>query len=215
LSASPVTAVPVGRVPALLPYQLARTDKEFLETLANWSTRYHVEPEFGTKDPLQEHRLAGVPDYSTASTASRGDLEVRRRGLLLLLQSAREFLFEDGVETSFSKDLVSLIQRYGNFAVSLLGELALSDVVSDEVISEALRWVGRMSDRRTRWYRLRLLEELLSSRSAKVRDGASLGLVSLDDPHAIPYVQKAFQRERIRDLRRDLQLVLARLQRDR
>jgi len=215
LSASPVTELPLGRVPAFFPHQLARTDSEFLNTFANWLRREDVGPASATKDPSRQLPKARATEYSTASTANRDDLELGRKELWRLSKSAQEMLFEDGEETPFSKDLVSFIQRYGGIGVSLLGELALSETVSDEVISEALRWIGRMDDTRTRWFRLRLLEELLNCESPKIRDGASLGIASLDDQHAIVYLQKAHNRERITDLRKDLQLVLTRLQRNR
>lgn len=165
-----------------------------------------------TRDPRSKYGIILVGEPEEASTTQTAELEDSRRSLLRLFESARDVLFEDGAESDFSQKLVSFIWRHGNVAVNLLGELAASQAVSNEVMSEALRWVGRINDSRTRWARLQLLGRLLSSQSSKVRDGAALGLASLDDPRAIPYLQQAIQREGIEDLRSDLELVLTQLQ---
>lgn len=171
------------------------------------------EPERGaTRDPQSKYGLLLVDESERGSTTQTAELHNSRRSLLTLFESARDMLFEDGAENDFSQKLVSFIWRHGNVALSLLGELAASQVVSDEVMSEALRWVGRVGDNRTHWARLQLLGRLLSSQSSKVRDGAALGLASLDDRRAIPYLQGAIQREEIEDLRKDLELVLTQLQ---
>ena len=72
--------------------------------------------------------------------------------------------------------------------------------------------LGRMNDSITRNRRLWILESGLFSSSARIRDAAGLGLASLDDPHAIPYVRKAIDEERCDELREDLQQILEQLQ---
>jgi HEAT repeat protein len=60
-----------------------------------------------------------------------------------------------------------------------------------------------------------LLESSIFRSSARVRDGAALGLAFLDDPHAIPYLKRAIENEKYSELREDMQMVLAQLERSR
>jgi hypothetical protein len=122
-----------------------------------------------------------------------------------LFIAAKEEFFEDGMESNFSRGLLDLVERYSKAAIEALADLILGENVNPEVASEALRWLGQienpLSHRERRW----LLEKsLLSSRSAKIRDGALLGLSFLGDPEAIPYVARAIQQEPVRELRQDM-----------
>jgi len=129
-----------------------------------------------------------------------------------LFESAGELYFEDGMETSFSRELVSLVKKYGNFAMGEIVYLITYGKVDDEVASEALRWLARIDDPLTYGWRLWLLEKSLSSNSPIVRDGAALGLVSMCDTHAIEYIRKAIEQETVTDLRYDLQGALEELE---
>lgn len=129
-----------------------------------------------------------------------------------LFELTRELYFEDGMETSFSQELVSLVEKYGNLAMSEIGYLITYARVDDEIASEALRWLGRINDPSTHGWRLWILEKSLSSESPMVRDSAGLGLVSMHDAHAIEYVKKAIKKETIGELRNDLQRALEELE---
>ncbi|MBT9160158.1 MAG: hypothetical protein DDT26_01431 [Dehalococcoidia bacterium] len=116
--------------------------------------------------------------------------------------------FEDGMESEFSRRLPSLLRNYGIFAVQEIAHVITRGRVNSEVASEALRWLGRMDDPATHSSRLWLLEKSLASTSAQVRDGAALGLASMDDPDAIPSVKRAIERENYIELRKDMKQVL-------
>jgi hypothetical protein len=60
--------------------------------------------------------------------------------------------------------------------------------------------------------RLKLLEHALFNETIHIRDGALLALSSLDDPGAIPYIQRAIQREEVKPLRQDMEQVLKSLE---
>jgi HEAT repeats len=132
--------------------------------------------------------------------------------LRALLASGKEQVFEDGIESEFSKALIAFIKKYGYDALAELAYFIVYEKVSTEVAAEALRWLGLMSHPLSYHWRLWLLERSLSSRSARVRDGASLGLAFLDNPDAIPYLRQAIEREPIAELRGDMQQVLAQLE---
>lgn len=128
-----------------------------------------------------------------------------------LFRFARGFRFEDGMESEFSAHLTSLVQTYGPFSRDILAQIFEDNTISAEVLSEALRWLGRMEDQPSYEARLWLLEKALSSSSPTVRDGASLGLASMDDPRAARYLEAALERETLPDLRHDMEEVLRQL----
>ena len=129
-----------------------------------------------------------------------------------LFESARELYFEDGMETDFSQDLVSLVKKYGNLAMGEISYLISYGRVDSEVAGEALRWLARINDPSTYGWRFWLLEKGLLSKSPVVRDSAALGLLSMCDANAIPDIRKAIERETIAELRDDLQGALRELE---
>jgi HEAT repeat protein len=129
-----------------------------------------------------------------------------------LLMSAKYELFEDGIESEFSKGLMALIKKYENDALAELAYFIVYEKVSTEVAAEALRWLGLMDHLLSYHWRLWLLERSLNSRSARIRDGAVLGLSFLDDPDAIPYLRQAVDREPVKELRADMEQVIVQLE---
>jgi hypothetical protein len=129
-----------------------------------------------------------------------------------LFISGREEFFEDGMESRFSKGLISTIEKYYDLAIDAISDLILSEKVSPEVASEALRWIGKIEHNATYENRLHLLEQSLKCSSAKVRDGAILGLSFLNDFRAIGSIKEAIQKENIKLLRRNMGQVLEQLE---
>jgi len=129
-----------------------------------------------------------------------------------LFTAGEEEVFEDGMESEFSRSLTSVIKQYGNDVVAVISNLILKEEVSPEVASEALRWMGQMDDPKTHASRLDLLKQSLSCSSAWVRDGASIGLACLDDPSAIPCLKAAIEQEPYELLRRNMALAIEDLQ---
>ena len=125
-----------------------------------------------------------------------------------LFESAEDQNFEDGMESDFSRELVTLIRKYGDLAMSEVSYLITYDRVDREIASEALRWLGRIDDPSSYDSRLWVLEQSLSSKSPLVRDGAALGLASLRDANAVQYLRRAVERESIAELRCDLEEIL-------
>jgi hypothetical protein len=129
-----------------------------------------------------------------------------------LFTAARNEVFEDGMESQFSKEFVSLLWRHGQLAILETARLIAGEKVDPNVASEALKWVGRINDKKTHSFRLWLLKRGLASSSAQVRDGAGLGLSFLGDPTAILALREAVDIEQIPELRGDLNQVLEQLQ---
>jgi hypothetical protein len=147
---------------------------------------------------------------AVSATVPVRDLEAEAR-FKAVFQRGRDERFEDGMENEFSQELESLLTAYGSRSKEILSRLLEDESISEEVWAEAMRWLGRFDDPTSHDARLWLLEKGLSSRSAYVRDGAALGLASLDHPSAIPYLERAIHSENIAELRADMQEVLSQL----
>ena len=154
----------------------------------------------------------GLLEHSTALQETPVELS---RKIAVLFEAAKDQHFEDGMESEFSRELTTLIAAYGNMTVQELAYLVLSEKVNAEVASEALRWLGNMPHGASCHFRLWLLERSLLCSSPMVRDGAILGLASLDDPRAIPYIKRAIEPEQCEALRKNMEQVLVQLERGR
>lgn len=120
--------------------------------------------------------------------------------------------FEDGVESNFSKDLISFIKKYEKRAIEELTPIFLNEKVNAEIISEALRWIGRIQHNFSKFDRLWLLERCLFHPSPYIRDGATLGIASMNDPNAIDFLKIAIEKEPYLELREDMEQVLITLE---
>jgi hypothetical protein len=145
-----------------------------------------------------------------SATAPARNIDAEGRFRTAFQRSAEE-RFEDGMESEFSKELELLVKAYGPSSKDILSRLLEDDSVSAKAWGEAMRWLGRFDDRASHEARLWVLEKGLTAHSAFVRDGAALGLASMDDPSAIPYLQRAIDSEKVGGLREDLQEVLSQL----
>jgi hypothetical protein len=120
-------------------------------------------------------------------------------------------IFEDGMHSTFSRALVSLINAHGSVAIDALATFLIDSNVNPEVASEALRWLGQVEHTESYNRRLWLLERSLRSPEPAIRDGAILGLSFLDDPLVIPALWEALQTEEVSQLRKAIRQVLEQL----
>lgn len=183
------------------------------------STEYSTPPNWELREEtastaLQARKWLSELLAEVSTEPREADLDVYAK-VEMLFSSANGEVFEDGMERAFSRELVSIVQKYGDRAMEPITHLLIRERVDAEEASEALRWLGRLRHGQTRAYRLWLLERCLLCSSPSVRDGAGLGLASLDDPDAVPYLQRAISRETCDELREDLAQVLAQLERAR
>lgn len=129
-----------------------------------------------------------------------------------LFNLGRNELFEDGMESHFSNELIWLVKRHSELAILEVARLIVSEKADPRVASEALKWLGRIKHVDSASFRLWLLLRGLTSSSPLVREGAGLGLSFMNEPMAIPFLSQAVERERISELQDDLRLVLEQLQ---
>lgn len=128
-----------------------------------------------------------------------------------LFAAARDEVFEDGMESSYSRNLAILVEEYDDQAIKFAATYLGSEDYDEEVAAETLRQLGHSRHEPAYRSRLNLLVQGLSSESAMVRDGAILGLASMDDPVVIPDVEEAVKREQDPELREDMNDVLEQL----
>lgn len=129
-----------------------------------------------------------------------------------LFELAIDEEFEDGFESQFSRSLVAFIEKYGRKAIEALTPIFINEKINPEIIAEALRWIGRIEHIPTYKDRQQLLERCLFCSSPYIRDGAALGIASMNDPCAIPSLKLAIAKERIAELCEDMKQVLFQLE---
>lgn len=171
--------------------------------------RVDLERFFGALGFAYQDDLHVKPSSSTAISAEPS-YEVGRL-MENIFSAARNEVFEDGMESQFSKELVSLIWKHGQVAILEAARLIASEKVDPIVAAEALKWVGRINDGKTHSFRLWLLKRGLTSSNAQVRDGAGLGLSFLGDPEAIQALSQAASIEQSPELKSDLKQIIEQL----
>jgi len=159
---------------------------------------------------MNEPQAADVASVNSTKEP-RKDEDLEQRITSLFIMSGEEE-FENGMVSDFSRNLCSIIESHGNAAMEIISYLFLYKNLNPEVMSEALRWLGRIEQVESHSYRLWLLEKSLESPSIFVRDGAILGIASLDDTWARSAVNKAIEKENCEELRENMQTVLEQLE---
>lgn len=182
-----------------------RAFEEFQFLVGDTSPRRPAKNRLVTNSTTEEQQ---TPESSTAELRHPKGLDEQ---IEMLFKSAEDEIFEDGVESEFSRQLACLVREAGNAAVEVMAYLVVYEKVNAETAAEALRWLGRITHSPSYRYRQWLLERSLRSSSSRVRDAAALGLVSLDDPHAIRYLRIAIEHEKCSELRNDLRQALEQL----
>jgi hypothetical protein len=145
------------------------------------------------------------------SDASTQPIPVEPEYLLraeVLLNAASDETFEDGFESPFSRNLIRFVEVSGNRGLRALAHLIITQQIGAVLAGETLMLLGGLEDPRTYFARLDLLEHALSHPSRYVRDGAALGLADLANPHAVPFLRRAIEKEQMHLLRRNLLQVL-------
>lgn len=188
-------------------------------------SQYNPETESDTSNELVRNFLKRVPhrnpkndntstaNYYLENSTSKyvfSDFLSRKANALFI--AAREDVFEDGMNSNFSRNLIEFIFTYGHAAMEMIIPIIFSKQTNTDISSEALRVVGRINHKSTHRDRLWLLERGLYSSSARIRDGAILGLAFLNDPYAIAPLTAAIARESLPELRQDMEQVLAQLE---
>jgi hypothetical protein len=166
-----------------------------------------------TRSQLEAATSATKVDVPTpSSTKPIVSSQSIERELQQLFEAFRHEVFEDGIESEFSKQLVQIISTKGNLALLELNALLRAPNTSANVAAEALRWLGQIRDSETHAYRRWILADLLKAPNVLVRDGAIVGLLNLNDSSVKHAVETARDSETSAQLREDLSQLLEELE---
>lgn len=132
----------------------------------------------------------------------RGQVESQ---LKYLWSIGEDEYFEDGMENKFFREIGSFISKFGPFGLESFYDLYCKTNSNLEVISESLKYFGRMEDQGTEEIRFCLLVHHLKHPSYRIKDAAVIGLVHLNDQNAIGYLQDIFEDEVDVDFLNDLE----------
>ena len=134
-----------------------------------------------------------------------------RRYIQQIVLDAQEEVFEDGMESNFSRGLASAIQEHGNAALTAIEDIILNSNANVELQGETLIQLGAIDSPGTHNRRLTILTEALESKDVRVRDAASLALETMEDASAIPALESALRREQSARMQQNLQAVISQL----
>ena len=151
-------------------------------------------------------RIVWSETGAISSMVVRGGVARQVRGVFL---NAREEVFEDGMHSQFSRSLIALVNKYGKEALRAISSEMSSSSADVDVVCEALKWLGVMTDKGTAEERLKILGEYLLHGSLRVRDAAFCGIDAMTVREAIPILQEALGEERNPSLRRDVERLLS------
>lgn len=121
-----------------------------------------------------------------------------------LTAAAKDEIFEDGVESAFTKGLRSFLDTYSMVAVSAIGNAKVAGKIPDSIAAEMARFLGDVDHSATRAQRFQLLSRWLSDQSVIVRDGAAIGLGYFGGHVALDRLRVAYDDEQVAIMRDDL-----------
>jgi hypothetical protein len=107
--------------------------------------------------------------------------------------------------------MLRLIEHHNDAAMTAIEEAVMSPMTSPDVAREALVWLSKSRHFPSYVRRRSVLEVALSHIDSTVRDGAVVGLSVLSDPHSLPALVVSARREPVRELKLDLEELIAQL----
>ena len=147
---------------------------------------------------------------STSSTL-RDDLASKKRLQSLLTKlsnEAREEIFEDGMDSLFSKCLSLMLATYKNRVIQIIGDISFLNLIDPEVASEILITLARNDDIFTYRDRFRVITSALKLSSPIAREGSILALEMLNDKNSISILEKAINTEQSSYLKNEMRAVI-------
>ena len=128
-----------------------------------------------------------------------------------LVRDSDDEVFEDGMESKFSRGLVSKVLEHGMPTLVVIEQVILAQSTNAEVLGETLVQISAIDDPKTHDRRLTILIEALESEDVRIRDAASLGLESMQAASAIPAIETAMAREPSAQMRDNLATLISQL----
>lgn len=130
------------------------------------------------------------------------------------LDAYRGQQFDADVAYDFMTDLDTFIHANGASVIRIITDLASRRVLDEDLVSEALRALGRMENQATKEQRYQVLMRFIRHDSAIVRDAAVSGLSFLDDARALPHLRMLLQTEIVPVLNNNIRVAIESLESD-
>ena len=162
---------------------------EFRDTQVIWAANNTLESAFTNKSEI---------DVDIISNVIQEQLE-------RIFTTAQDEQFEIGIESQFSKGLQKLCGLDPSTGLQLLKTRFINSDADSEVLAEVLRWASHQRATEIRNLIVDLLLTGLHNVSSLVRDTAALSLAYLEEAGAIVQLQQALEREKVPELKRDLE----------
>lgn len=164
-------------------------------------------PTAETKRIKDEVGTSAPAPFPAVESTRRADIEqvVRRtidREMRKLARIAKWQNFEDGVDNEFAAGIRELVTCFGPSAVEAISRAHADGLLTPGAMAEALIWLGRMESPPTLEVRFYTMIHALRDQSPQVRQGAVLGISSIEDTRAVPYLAHAAENETLGDLKR-------------
>ena len=190
----------ITRSPSLLPFPFPTS------TIAPLQTR---QLDSSSPATIVENSRLGADNSGTMLSS-----QVTQINKLLgqIFSSASSEILEDGQETVFADELENVVKNWGSLAVSLIAHRMNAGKVKGIVVSKALATLGQINNFGTYHFRLHTLETLLFSQFYRVRNSACLGLSLFNDKHSLAPALKAFEEEKIPEIKMNLKRLIQQLE---
>jgi hypothetical protein len=119
---------------------------------------------------------------------------------------------QDDEDISFNAEIYGIVSNWGTQSINRIISLIRSSQIRGLFVSKLLQSLGDIVHPHTHLQRRSALEKFLFDPSARVRDGACLGLSVMDDASSLPYATFALQTEQNPILRKNLQSLISQLE---
>src|SRR3989442_1458856 len=120
--------------------RILESDPEIIDSLPDEDVSAELrEMGIDPRPPLNLVELAATGIVRKAP--SHSDIEDKIKALF---EAAKEEIFEDGMESNFSRGLSTLVEQHGADAIVALARLIEIENRNDEIAAETLRWLGRL-----------------------------------------------------------------------
>ena len=213
--------------PSIL-YDMAKATQELNEVTDDAGEDSHAIPlgvTFANAKSLMNKIYSIAPRHFIVCPMSDSHIDIDTRGQSIrmfrhlcrqfqqIIRESKGEAFFDGMNSPLAEKTERIIATNGEIAVEALQQTLNKHQNEIESVEEILRQVGLLQDKQTYRHRLNLLTAMLSSRQARIRDAASLGLSFMEDPEALSALYAAQQAETVDWVRKNLSLVIDQLER--
>jgi len=145
---------------------------------------------------IQTHSYHEVLDTVPTHTSEVSDSDLQiEQSIIDIFDAYQHEEFDTDIAYEFTNVLNPLIQANEKPTVRIINDLIQKLVLSEDVISETLKALGRIDNENTKYERYELLISSIKNKSAIIRDGAVSGLSFLDDKRALPQLYMLFEIE--------------------